>query len=118
MKPDKAYLSIPTRPSAEKEIESPDEEVINQSYHIFNEFLDNVEYLIGYEGNAYTFTGNVEEDILSITAVHPMREDAVNKLLTQSNADWNLIKKLIAEEKLIEIEYMGKLFYLRRFIKK
>lgn len=74
--------------------------------------------MIGYEGNAYRFTGNVEEDILSITAVHPLREDAVNKLLTRSNANWNLIKKLIAEEKLIEIEYIGKNFYLRKFFKK
>lgn len=34
------------------------------------------EDLIGYEGNAFAFTGDVEEDLLSITAVHPMREDA------------------------------------------
>jgi len=36
---------------------------------------------MGYEGNAFASTGNVEEDLLSITAVHPMREEGVKKLL-------------------------------------
>ena len=105
IKPAKAYLSIPTRPPAVDNIQSPDEEVINRSYQILKESIDNVEYLIGYEGNAYTFTGNVEEDILSITAVHPMRKDAVRNFLNRSNADWEIIKKLMANGKLIETEY-------------
>jgi len=46
-----------------------------------------VEYLIGYEGNAFAFTGNVEEDLLSITSVHPMREDAVKDFLKKANAE-------------------------------
>ncbi|MFO8079490.1 MAG: hypothetical protein R6V07_04200 [Armatimonadota bacterium] len=37
--------------------------------------------LIGYEGNAFASTGNVAEDILSITAVAPMRREAVQDLL-------------------------------------
>jgi len=73
-----------------------------------------VEYLIGYEGNAFAFTGNVEEDLLSITAVHPMREDAVKEFLRKANADWNIIEKLIRDNKLIELEYEGKKFYIRR----
>lgn len=40
-----------------------------------------MEYLIGYEGNDFAFTGNIEQDLLSVTAVHPMREDAVNEML-------------------------------------
>ena len=114
VEPVNAYLAIPTRPPAELETQSPDEGVLNQCYQIFNDYIGHVEYLIGYEGNAFAYTGNVEEDILSITAVHPMREDAVRKLLSCSNAGWELINKLIAEEKLIEIIYKNQHFYLRK----
>jgi len=73
-----------------------------------------VEYLIGYEGNAFAFTGNVEEDLLSITSVHPMREDAVKDFLKKANAEWDVVKKLLKEGKLIELEYDGKRFYMRK----
>ena len=114
MEPAKAYLAIPTRPPAVNHMQAPDEAIINESFQLFSQKLDHVEYLIGYEGNEFAYTGNVEEDILSISAVHPMREDAVRKLLSRSDAGWELIDKLTTEGKLAEIEYMGQHFYLRK----
>ena len=38
-------------------IQSPDESIINRTYQIFSEYIDHVEYLIGYEGNSFSFTG-------------------------------------------------------------
>ena len=73
-----------------------------------------MEYLIGYEGNAFAFTGNIEEDLLSITAVHPMREDAVEDFLKKANADWSVVEKLLKERKIIELEYEGRKFYMRK----
>lgn len=113
--PVKAYLSIPTRPPAEKRIRPPSEEVINRAYQILSKKVDRVEYLIGYEGNAFAFTGKAEEDLLSITAVHPMREEAVKQLLSKAEADWSVVRRLIDQAKLIESEYEGQRFYLRRF---
>ena len=66
-----------------------------------------MEYLIGYEGNAFSFTGNVEEDILNITSVHPMRESAVIQLLKKANTDWSKVDKLIAQGNLVETDYEG-----------
>ena len=83
LRPTRAYLSIPTRPPAEKWVEGPAEEIIHRAYHILHERIDQVEYLIGYEGNAFASTGNVEEDLLSITSVHPMREEAVSEFLRE-----------------------------------
>jgi len=77
LKPDMAYLAIPTRPPAEKRVTAASEQVINTAYQIFSNRLSSVEYLIGYEGNDFAFTGNTEDDLLSITSVHPMREEAV-----------------------------------------
>jgi len=113
--PSKAYLSIPTRPPTEKWVQPPFEEVLNSAYQIFNDEIESTEYLIGYEGNAFVFTGNVEEDILSITSVHPMREDAVRAFLAKANAKWSVINLLLEKKQLLEIEYKGKKFYLRKF---
>lgn len=112
--PNKAYIAIPTRPPAEKWVKSACEHNINRAYQIFTEKLDTVEYLLGYEGNAFAFTGDAEDDLLSITSVHPMREDVLNEFLLKSNTDTHLIKRLIIEGKLVETEYSGKKFYTRR----
>ena len=114
LRPDRAYLSIPTRPPAEEWAQPPPEEIINQAYHILHERIDQVEYLIGYEGNDFAFTGNVEEDLLSITAVHPMREEAVSDFLARAGVDWSVIHRLIDQGQLIETKYKGRKFYMRR----
>jgi wyosine [tRNA(Phe)-imidazoG37] synthetase (radical SAM superfamily) len=118
LKPDKAYVAIPTRPPAEKDVKPANEQVINIAYQIFSENLRDVEYLIGYEGNAFAFTGDVEEDLLSITAVHPMREEAVNEFLSKAKSDWSVIEKLIEKGELIETRYQGNKFYIRSFSNK
>jgi wyosine [tRNA(Phe)-imidazoG37] synthetase (radical SAM superfamily) len=113
VQPVKAYLSVPTRPPAEKWVSPPDEDVLNEAFQILNEKPFKVEYLIGYEGNAFAFTGNVEEDLLSITAVHPMRQDAVSEFLLRAGADWQIVHKLMAQSQLTEAEYKGNKFYVR-----
>jgi len=114
LKPNKAYLAIPTRPPAKKEVKAASEPAINMAYQIFTEKLSNVEYLIGYEGNTFAFTGNIEDDLLSITSVHPMRQEAVTELLNKANADWRVIEKLIKDGNLLELEYEGRKFYMRK----
>lgn len=113
LQPTKAYLSIPTRPPAEKWVRPPDEDVLIEAFQILNEKSFQVEYLIGYEGNAFAFTGDVENDLLSITAVHPMRQDAVNEFLMRAGADWKIVHKLIDHGQLTEAEYKDRKFYLR-----
>lgn len=109
-----AYISVPTRPPAEKWAEMPSEKSICQAYQIFCSRVKHVELLVGYEGDSFDLVGNVESDILSIAAVHPMRETAVKKFLQQSQESWELVQRLIDQGKLIKTEYMGNNFYLRR----
>lgn len=114
LNPAKAYIAIPTRPPAENWAKPPREDDINAAYQAFSEKLNEVEYLIGYEGNAFASTGDTEDDLLSITAVHPMRKEAVCELLSKSNAGYDIIDKLLHEKKLIETKYQGNIFYTRR----
>jgi wyosine [tRNA(Phe)-imidazoG37] synthetase (radical SAM superfamily) len=113
LQPVKVYLAVPIRPPAEKWVRPPDENVLNETFQILNEKPFKVEYLIGYEGNAFAFTGNVKEDLLSITAVHPMRQDAVNEFLMRAGVDCRIIEKLMAQGQIVETKYRGQLFYMR-----
>jgi wyosine [tRNA(Phe)-imidazoG37] synthetase (radical SAM superfamily) len=112
----KAYVAVPTRPPAEKWVKPAKEETINAAFQDFAERLgaNKVEYLIGYEGNAFAFTGNLEQDLLSITAVHPMREEAVREFLKKANADWKIIEELMQEGKLGRLEFEGNMYYMRK----
>jgi wyosine [tRNA(Phe)-imidazoG37] synthetase (radical SAM superfamily) len=114
IQPDTAYLAVPTRPPASNQITGADEKQINEGFQIFSQKLKRVEYLIGYEGNDFCFSGDIENDLLSITSVHPMRSDAVDELLLKSKSDWSIIEKLIKQSKLIELEYKGKKYYMRK----
>ncbi len=114
LEPSIAYLAIPTRPPAESYAVSPTEDKINQAFHVFNKKITQVELLIGYEGNAFAFTGNVRNDILGITAVHPMREDAVDSFLKRADSDWSVVRKMIRKGELLETLFEGNKFYLRK----
>ncbi len=109
-----AYISVPTRPPAERWATLPSEESINRAYQIFSARVKRVELLVGYEGDSFDFTGNVESDLLAIAAVHPMREAAVKNFLQQAQESWEVVEGLIDQGKLIKTEYQGSNFYLRR----
>jgi wyosine [tRNA(Phe)-imidazoG37] synthetase (radical SAM superfamily) len=114
LKPFSAYLSVPTRPPTEKRVQPPDEKTLNAAFQTMREKIDRVEYLIGYEGNAFAFTGDVANDLLSITAVHPMREDAVKEFLSRAGTDWPFVDQLIRKKRLIKTAYRGHRFYMRK----
>jgi len=115
--PYKSYISVPIRPPAIKWVRPISESAINKAYQIFSRKGIQVEYLIGYEGNSFFSTGNIEEDILSITAVHPMRKEAVEELLKKENKDWTVVKKLVDIGKLNEVEFESNNFFVRNYRK-
>jgi wyosine [tRNA(Phe)-imidazoG37] synthetase (radical SAM superfamily) len=117
---DKAYVAIPTRPPAEIWVKPAKEENLNAAFQTFSKALgsNRVEFLIEYEGNAFAFTGNVKEDLLSIMAVHPMREEAIAELLKKANASWQIVDELLRDGELVRLEYERNTYYMRKLIKK
>ena len=114
MQPQIAYLSIPTRPPAVRWVRSPDEMHLNRAFQIVSQKVKRAEYLIGYEGNAFAFTGDIEKDLLSITAVHPMRRDAVESLLSRASASHEVVEKLLSGGLLVKTHHNGHDYFLRR----
>jgi len=111
---DISYISVPTRPPAKAFVEAPEEHAINMAFNIFSENLKKTELLIGYEGNEFSASGNTEEDLLSITSVHPMRTDAVQELLKKNGSSWDIVEKLLKEKVILELTYNGNTYYLRK----
>ncbi|MCF8331458.1 MAG: radical SAM protein [Bacteroidales bacterium] len=118
LNPDTAFLAIPTRPPAKSTGQPPREEVIAVAYQTYSAKINHVETLLGYEGNAYAASGNSENDILSVTAVHPMRKDAVEDLLKKNKSDWKVVQRLIEQDLLKEVRHGEHTFYLRKLKKK
>lgn len=115
MNPSTAYLSVPTRPPAEKSVKPPDSEKLNLAWNIFNEKNIRTELLTGFEGTDAGYTGNIYEDILNITAVHPIREDTMAELLEKDKADKKVVESLIRQRLISETSYHGKKFYTREY---
>ena len=113
LNPDKAYILVPTRPPAEKFVEPPSEENLNEAYQIFNASTNNVELLAYSEGTDFSYSSDAEKELLSILAVHPMRKDAVEKFLNKSRSDWNLIENLSANNLLKEVKYYDNTFFVK-----
>ncbi|MEJ2054606.1 MAG: radical SAM protein, partial [Calditrichaceae bacterium] len=115
LNPDIAYLSVPTRPPAEKDIQPAEPDALNRFWQIISAEVKNAELLTGYEGNAFSSTGDLRKDILSITSVHPMRQDAINRMLHNYGEGQQLINQMIKNKELVKSFYEDHTFYLRKF---
>ncbi|MFO8173488.1 MAG: radical SAM protein [Longimicrobiales bacterium] len=111
--PETAYISVPTRPPAEAWARAPGEFVLARAFGIFSERIPQVELLSGYEGDAFASSGDARRDLLSITAVHPMRESAVHRTLEAAGSDWDVVAGLVETGELVEVEFGGHRYYLR-----
>jgi hypothetical protein len=52
--------------------------------------------------------------VLSITAVHPMREEALQDYLKDAGADWQVIRQLLLQGQMVEIDFAGRKYYMRK----
>lgn len=117
LRPAVAYLSAPIRPPAEPWVRPPAEEILLRAWQLLSAQLSGVrvELLVGDEGVAFSSTGDARADLLAITAVHPMREDAVTCLLARAGESWALVDALVAEGLLDRRRHEGRTFLARRF---
>lgn len=87
------------------------------AYQIFTADGLSVELNTGYEGNEFSSTGNIGEDVLNISAVHPMRKDAVEDLIIKSSSSWEEINYLVESGELLMSEFEGNMRNLKEWRK-
>ena len=113
LQPDRSYLSIPTRPPAEAWVRPPGADSLQKVLTILAEKLSFVDILFETEASDFISTGDLVEDILSITAVHPLREEALHRMVSQAGVEWDLVENLIISRKITCIVYRDERFYFR-----
>lgn len=111
--PYKAYIGVPTRPPAEPWVSRPEPESITAAYAIFTKEGLNAETLTGYESSGFVVTDNPVEEILEITAVHPMRSDAVEDVLNRFSVGEDVLQQLVKEGRIRKVHYEGWDYYIR-----
>lgn len=114
LRPAIAYVAVPTRPPATRRARPADEGTLNRAYQRFAERLPHVELLTAFEGTDFGSAAGPVADLLAITAVHPMREDAALALLARGGLGRAELDSLVAHGSLRRLPYGGRDFYLRR----
>ena len=111
--PRTAYVAVPTRPPAESWAHPPTDAAVARAYEIFRSFHPRVELLLGYEGDAFASTGDAVADLLSITAVHPMREEAACRFLDRGGLPRTALDGLVQEGRMAQVSYGPHRYYVR-----
>jgi len=117
IEPSRSYLAAPIRPPAETWVRAPAEPVMTAAYHLFKEKLAQVEYLLGFEEGCAVAGENLAEELLGITAVHPLREETVFSLLEGRENGRQVLNELLESGRLIMVEYEGNRFLMRKIEK-
>lgn len=110
-----AYISIPTRPPTVQSVHAPSELTVNEAFHIYKNMGLNVELLLEFEGTNFGNTGNIIEDIVNISTVHPIREDAMLELLKKNGADTTILNELLQIKYIKKVQYKSDTYYIRYF---
>jgi len=113
--PAMSYLAVPTRPPADARVRAAPPTSLARAHELVRALGQPVELLTGSEGDAFSASTDPAADLLSITAVHPMRKTAVESLLARTGAGWSLVERLMAEGRLVETRFAGESHYLRNF---
>jgi len=117
LQPLKSYLSIPTRPPAEPGITPPSPDSLQQIIKICSAQIPFMDLLFETEVGEFISTGDLAEDILSITAVHPLREEALRTMVSRAGGTWKPVEELLATEEISSIVYRNERYFLRHFKK-
>ncbi len=113
IKPEKAFLLVPTRSPAEPNVMRASNKKLLEAARLIRRLAGiPVEWITGDEReDGFFFTGNIAEDLLSITAVHPLKADIVDEILKKQEADRGTIETLVECGELLEFWHEGKKFY-------
>ncbi len=113
LRPATAYVAVPTRPPAEPWVAPGSAEAVARAYEVFRALAGRTELLVAYEGEAFTPTGDPRHDLLAITAVHPMRQHAVDRFLSRAGATSDLVSELLGRGELVRVAYGGHSYLVR-----
>jgi len=111
LQPSGAFLAAPIRPPAEPWVRPAAPEAFVRAFEILSAAVTRVEYLVGDPPPPSQGSGDLERDLLAITAVHPLDEDAVVALGGSPDA-LRVAHRLASEGALASATHRGRTFFL------
>ena len=116
VRPEIAYLLVPTRPPAESNVRRPSQDRLLVAARTIRRAAGvKVEWITGDEQeDGFFSTGNIVEDLLSITAVHPLRSEIVDEMMKNRPNGETLVDELVKQGLLLEFWYEGKKFFRKK----
>jgi wyosine [tRNA(Phe)-imidazoG37] synthetase (radical SAM superfamily) len=111
--PDTAWISVPTRPPSESGVHPADPSRVRAIAERFRSAGIAASALARSEGDVFGAGGDSRSDVLSITAVHPMRHAAVEHVLRTNGDDWTVIDRMLTCGELLRRDYGEDVFYMR-----
>jgi wyosine [tRNA(Phe)-imidazoG37] synthetase (radical SAM superfamily) len=115
LQPHKSYFSLPTRPPVESWVKPPPAAILEELLDIITRRINFSDILFEADAGVFHSTGRLAEDILNITAVHPLSDASLHRMIEMAGENWSVVEKLITDKKLIVIHYREELFYCSQF---
>lgn len=109
--PSVAYIAVPIRPPAEPWARPSPPERVLRAFELLSPRVARVELLVGDPSAPVASSGELGRDLLAITAVHPLDEDAVVELGGGRQA-LEVAARLVANGRLAAVPYRGRTFFL------
>ena len=104
---------MPIRPPADTIVEPADSNSVNIAYQRLQKVVKHAELLSDYDSGPFSSLGNVHDDLLSITSVHPMRMDAVLNFINTYGQNKSLLDEMLAKGEVVKSTYQGHDYMLR-----
>lgn len=115
LQPAMSYLSIPTRPPAENWVKPPSFDVITRILKQMDDIKNSIDLLMDTDSTDFPSSGSLEDDILGITAVHPMNEESLQRMVMDSGGEWGIVLQMIKDQRLMKVEYQQRNYYIKKF---
>lgn len=109
----RSYLAVPIRPPAVAGLQGPDEAVLTRIHQQWSALGLHVELLTGHEGGDFAFGGDLEAELMALTAVHPLRQSALDALLGKAGLPGDVVDNMLRDGRLKRVSHAGETFYLR-----
>ena len=110
LEPSRACLATPIRPPAESDVRPPDQPTLLRAWVAFRARVDEVELLASEPEGEFAGSGAPVDELLSILAVHPMRESAVRRFLSEREIDPATIEQLLDADRVVRIVQEGQAY--------
>jgi len=113
LSPERAYLTLPLRPPAEPWVKPPDAQALEIILKMMLGRGIRAEMLSDLIDGEFSLAGDLRDEILRITSVHPIDREGMLDILRRTGSGYDVIEELLQSGELVLVELGEKEFFKR-----